>query len=166
MRAERARADDLPAVASVLCAARQYLAEQGLDQWQNFPPTREDTAAHFARGELYVVRDGDVVAGTFVVVPQEPAYDVIDGAWLQNGAYVAVHRVAMSPAYRRRGVTRVIFSEAEALARAAGARSVRIDTHAGNVPMRSALEHYGFTACGTVVIATGELRVGYEKEVV
>ena len=45
-----------------------------------------------------------MIAGTFVLVPCEPAYDRIEGAWLQSGRYVALHRVAVSPDFRRRGV--------------------------------------------------------------
>ena len=166
MRAEPAKKEDLAAVGQILDAARAYLKEQGLDQWQNFPPEAKETLAHFLRGELYVMREGNALAGTFVLIPHEPAYDVIDGEWLQNGAYVAVHRVAVSPAFRRHGVASAIFTAACERARAAGAKSVRIDTHAGNVPMRSALEKNGFIFCGSVIIATGEKRVAYEKEIV
>lgn len=164
MRAERAKADDLPAVERILGDARAYLKAQGLDQWQNFPPTQQETLAHFARGELYVVRDGDVVAGTFVLVPHEAVYDRIEGHWLHDGAYLALHRVAAAPAFRRRGVATCIFGAACARAREQGAGSVRIDTHEGNIPMRAALEKNGFVLCGSVVIATGERRVAYEKE--
>lgn len=166
MRAEPAKKEDLAAVGQILDAARAYLKEQGLDQWQNFPPEAKETLEHFLRGELYVMREGNALAGTFVLIPHEPAYDVIDGAWLQNGAYVAVHRVAVSPAFLRHGVASAIFAAACERARAAGAKSVRIDTHAGNVPMRSALEKNGFICCGSVIIATGEKRVAYEKEIV
>ena len=166
MRTELARYDDLSAVDALLSAGRAYLREQGLDQWQNHPPAPQETRAHFERKELFVVREGDAVIGTFVLVHHEPAYDRIDGAWQQNGAYVAIHRVAVSPAFRRHGVASAIFSAACEKAKAAGARSVRIDTHKGNIPMRSALEKNGFTLCGSVIIATGETRVAYEKEIV
>lgn len=166
MRTELAKVQDLTAVGEILEAARAYLKAQGLDQWQNFPPQAEETFAHCLRKELYVMREENAVAGTFVLVPHEPAYDAIDGAWLQNGAYVAIHRVAVSPAFRRHGVASAIFSAACEKAKAAGARSVRIDTHKGNIPMRSALEKNGFTLCGSVIIATGETRVAYEKEIV
>ena len=39
MRAELARGEDLPAVDKLLEQGREYLASQGIDQWQNFPPT-------------------------------------------------------------------------------------------------------------------------------
>ena len=164
MRAERAARSDLPSVANVLASAREYLVRQGLDQWQNFPPTAAETEQFRERGELYVMREGGEVAGTFVLVPYEPCYETIDGAWRHEGAYFAIHRVAVSPAFRRRGVASAIFSEAARLAKGAGAIALRIDTHADNVPMRAALEKNAFVFCGTVVIATGERRVAYEKE--
>ena len=52
MRAELARGEDLPAVDELLEQGREYLASQGIDQWQNFPPTPQDTREHFRRGEL------------------------------------------------------------------------------------------------------------------
>lgn len=159
----RAREEDLPAIGKILAAAREYLGEQGLDQWQKFAPTEEDTRRHFGRGEQYVLRDGAEIAGVCVVVPHEPAYDHIDGAWRQEGGYLAIHRVAASPDARRRGVASALFAGAEALARERGVRALRIDTHKDNLPMRGALEKNGFIYCGTVVIATGERRVAYEK---
>ncbi len=163
MTFERAGESDLAVIGAVLAAARQYLHEQGLDQWQKYPPTAEDTRAHFARGEQYVLRDGDEIAGVCVVVPYEPAYDHIDGAWLQKGSYLAIHRVAASPSVRRRGVASALFTGAERLARERGVGALRIDTHEGNLPMRRALEKNGFVFCGNVTIATGEHRVAYEK---
>ena len=164
MRAELARGEDLPAVDELLEQGREYLARQGIDQWQNFPPTPQDTREHFRRGELYVVRDADGVAGTFVLIGHEPAYDAIDGEWRSSGKYLALHRVAVSSVSRRRGVASAIFAAACRQAELRGARSVRIDTHEKNLPMRAALEKNGFIACGSVVIATGETRVAYEKE--
>lgn len=165
MRAEPAKQEDLAAVGEVLQAARGYLREQGLDQWQKYPPTEQDTRIHFSRGELYVVREDGLIAGTFVLVSHEPAYDTIDGAWLHGGPYVALHRVAVAPAFRRRGVASLIFEAACEYARSVGAESVRIDTHEGNFPMRSALERNGFVLCGRVTIATGEMRVAYERRI-
>ena len=166
MKAERANTSDLPAVDALLWEGRAYLARQGLDQWQDFPPLPSETRAHFDRGELYVVREDGAIAGTFVLVAREPCYDAIDGAWRQNGAYLAVHRVAVAPAFRRRGVASFLFQEAARIARAEGATSLRIDTHADNLPMRGALEKNQFVCCGAVTIATGERRVAYEKELI
>ena len=163
MKFERAKESDLPVIGEILAAAREYLRTQGLDQWQKYAPTAEDTAEHFRRGEQYVLRDGTEIAGVCAVVPYEPAYDRIDGAWRQSGAYLAIHRVAAAPDVRRRGVASALFYGAETLARAQGICALRIDTHEGNLPMRGALEKNGFIFCGTVTIATGERRVGYEK---
>lgn len=163
MTFERADRDDGPVIGEILAAAREYLGAQGLDQWQAFPPTAEETAAHIARGEQYVLRDGDQIKGVCVVVPYEPVYDHIDGAWMQNGAYLAVHRVAVSPTARRGGIATALLDGAAATARSRGIGALRIDTHADNRPMRGVLEKYGFVYCGGVTLATGEHRVAYEK---
>ena len=57
MKFERAKETDLPVIGEILAAAREYLRAQGLDQWQKYAPTAEDTAEHFRRGEQYVLRE-------------------------------------------------------------------------------------------------------------
>ncbi len=154
---------ELAAIDAVLQAGRAYLREQGLDQWQRYAPTPEQTRRYFARNEQYVARVGSAVAGVCVLLSREPAYDAIEGAWRQNGPYFAVHRVAVAPQFRHCGVASALFAGAAAVARSRGARSLRIDTHEHNVSMRRALEKNAFRLCGTVTIETGERRVAYEK---
>ena len=105
MRLERATPADAEAVSRVLEEGRRFLREQGVDQWQaTGAPSREETEASIARGEQYVVRtDAGEIAGVCTIVAHEPDYDVIEGKWKQDGAYLAVHRVATSAAFRRRG---------------------------------------------------------------
>jgi RimJ/RimL family protein N-acetyltransferase len=48
-------------------------------------------------------------------------------------------------------------------ARAMNRRSLRIDTHRGNVVMRRMLEKNGFRFCGVIYLENGDERVAYEK---
>ena len=56
---------------------------------------------------------------------------------------------------------------AAALARERGMESIRIDTHAGNLPMQRALEKSGFSRCGTIYLKggaeDGDARIAFEK---
>lgn len=166
MRLMKAEPTDAEAIFGVLQEGRRFLKEQGVDQWQaTGAPSREETEASIARGEQYVVRtDEGEIAGVCTIVAHEPDYDVIEGRWKQDGGYLAVHRVATSAAFRRRGVTAVVYGGAEALARECGAKSVRADTHKDNAPMRGVFLKNGFEECGVVRINGGtEERVAYEK---
>ena len=116
--------------------------------------------------------ENTVAATAMVSFSGEPDYDEIEGAWLTDGtssapSYGVVHRVAVGADSLGRGAARFILESAERLAREKGARSVRVDTHPGNVPMLTLVASCGFTECGIIRIkhADGGVpeRVAFEK---
>ena len=165
---------DIDGVMVVIEEARGTMAALGIDQWQNGTPNRAMLTRDMAEGlGRVVVQDGQIV-GTFAILyGGEPAYDVIrDGAWLSadraadgSVAYIALHRVAVSVAHRGSGVAAAMIEYAEGYARILGMKSLRIDTHEGNTPMRRMLENNGFVRCGTIFLQNGDPRVAYEKVV-
>jgi GNAT superfamily N-acetyltransferase len=112
------------------------------------------------------------VWGTFALIEDgEPTYGrIYDGQWLtpdQDGtghpAYLAIHRVAISVVNRGSGISTRLLEYAADTARANGFKSLRIDTHRGNVVMRRMLEKHGFVHCGTIHLQNGDPRVAYER---
>ena len=150
--------------------ARGTIALLGIDQWQNGYPSRDVVGEDIALERSYaVIIDGEV-RGTFVLIENgEPTYDKIyDGNWKtgnENENYLAIHRVAVSVAMRGKGISTAIIDYAAARARALGRRSLRIDTHEGNVVMRRMLEKHGFVYCGVIFLENGDPRVAYEKDI-
>ncbi len=163
---------DLTAVMPIFEEARASIASLGIDQWQDGYPRESDIEADIGAGESYCVEaDGEIV-GTFAfLLGGEPTYDVIkDGAWLTdthcaNAKYATIHRIAVKSAKRGSGISTAIVNFALEEGAANGKESVRVDTHHGNVVMRRMLEKHGFTACGTIYLADGDKRVGYERAV-
>ncbi len=159
--------EELEPVLSVIKDARARIGGLGIDQWQDGYPNREILSEDIRRGCSYVAKDDDgSLCGTCAIIEDgEPLYDrIYDGQWLSEGrSYVAVHRVAVSGAKLRRGVAGSMMRFAEQMARQRGMKSVRIDTHKGNLPMRTMLEKNGYVHCGTIYLETGEPRVAYEK---
>ena len=166
---------DVDAVYAVIEQARARIASLGIDQWQNGRPNRDAVAGDVARGEGYVMeRDGEIVATAMLTPSGERIYDSIEGAgWISSStsddpAYLTVHRFAVSDRACGKGCAKAMLGHAEELARDAGMKSVRIDTHEGNAPMRGLLSKCGYAECGTVLLdveydePTLE-RIGYEK---
>ena len=87
--------------------------------------------------------------------PGDPVYDHIDGAWLDEKPYAAVHRVAS--AGKKRGILPICMEYC--LSRA---ENIKIDTHENNKIMQHQLEKLGFVRCGTITLANGESRVAYQ----
>ncbi len=163
------REEELDTAVRVYDDGRRAIAALGIDQWQDGYPPREQTAADIADGILYAAVDPDgehIAAVAAMVASPDHDYDVIDGAWLSNGEYVAVHRVAASDVYRGGGAVSLLFEQIEAIARGKGIVSLRVDTHRGNVVMQRFLCKHGFEVCGEITLSHGDgdrVRRAYEK---
>ena len=166
---EKTKIEELDTVSNIVLDARDRIGKLGIDQWQERYPTKQIIEEDIQLGRSYVIKDEDgSICGVFAVIDDgEPTYDTIfDGAWQTEGDnYLAVHRVAVSPLKLRRGVAGNIMKSAEEMALQMGRISVRIDTHKGNIPMRTMLERNGYVHCGSVYLQSGEHRVAYEKRV-
>ena len=159
---------DLSALMGIFEEARKTIRALGINQWQNGYPNPEVISEDMEKDQSYVVTaEGRAVATFAMLTDGEPTYDVIsDGAWKTGDAahseYLAIHRVAISVACRGQGIATKIIRYAEECARSLGRKSLRIDTHEGNLPMRRMLEKHGFIHCGTILLENGDPRVAYE----
>lgn len=105
---------------------------------------------------------GNVVAYGAVVFDGEPAYDAIEGAWLTDGDYVVLHRMAVADGEKGRGVATEFMRRVEAMACGHGTDSMRVDTNFDNRYMLRMLGRLGFVYCGKVRYRSGE-RLAFEK---
>ncbi len=154
---------DADAVAGIYDHARLGFRKSGIPQWQEGRPNRESFLEDVGSGTARVLLVDGEVAATCQLVTYEPTYDrIVDGAW-QTGSYIAVHRVAVAEAFRRRGLAGRMLREAEAYARMLGRQAVRIDTHEKNGNMRAMLEKNGYERRGTIYLADGAPRFAFEK---
>lgn len=163
-----ATADHLDAMTAITDQAKANMAAMDIDQWQAGYPDRATWEADVAEGAAYVgVEDGRVVAVFCYADTPEVSYDTLKGEWLTAGPYAVIHRCAVDPAERGRGLIAELFQFACDKAAAEGMASMRIDTHADNAPMRRAVEKFGFTYCGPITLAdgleAGSPRIAFEK---
>ena len=169
MEIRKATSLDVDTMMEIFDEARSTIALLGIDQWQNGYPSRDVISEDISIYRSYVVcEEGGNVCGTFVLVEDgEPTYDKIYGGhWLtgdNSKSYLAIHRVAIAVRMRGKGVSTAIIDHAYGVARSLSMRSLRIDTHEGNVVMRRMLEKHGFELCGVIHLSNGDARVAYEK---
>lgn len=163
-----AEPEQVEAMVAITDQARANMAAMGIDQWQCGYPDRDTWEADVAAGAAYVALDeGRVVAVFRYADVPEVAYETLEGEWLTCGPYATVHRCAVDPACRGRGIIGKLFAFACEKAAAEGMASVRIDTHADNAPMRRAVEKFGFVFCGDITLTegpeAGAPRIAFEK---
>jgi len=163
----KTKAWDIDKINEIFNEARKTIAALGINQWQDGYPSKEVIISDLADDQSYVVDNGDVCATFAMLLSEEPTYRVIyDGHWItgdDSKDYVAIHRVAILVSMRGQGIAGKIISYAEDFAKAHGRKSLRIDTHRGNVVMRKMLEKNGFVYCGIIHLLNGDERVAYEK---
>ncbi len=154
---------DADAVARIYDNARKGFRESGIPQWQEGRPNRNSFLEDVQSGTARVLVLNGAVVATCQFVTYEPTYDVIVGGEWQADRYIAVHRVAVDEAHRRKGYAGRMLAEAEMYARAIGMRAVRIDTHEKNTKMSSMLVGNGYERRGTIFLADGAPRFSFEK---
>ena len=167
MLIRKSQKSDISYLMPIFNEARGTIAALGIDQWQNGYPSEQVILADIENGRSYLVEIDGKICGTFAMIDDgEPTYDKIyDGEWLtgESNSYIAIHRVAISVSSRGSGLSGKIIAYAEEFAKGLGRKSLRIDTHRGNVVMRRMLEKNGFVFCGVIYLENGDERVAYEK---
>ncbi|WP_314686969.1 N-acetyltransferase [uncultured Bifidobacterium sp.] len=147
-----AAADDLTRMLATLARARRLMAAAGNPtQWGTVFPRRSTVEEDIRLGRAFLlVDDGEdgrerLLAQFALCEGRDPSYASIDGAWLDDDPYVAVHRLASSglrPRSARTCLEWILGSHP----------NVRIDTHRNNHAMRHILAGLGFAFCGTILL--------------
>ena len=164
MQIRKSTEQDLGRMLEIYAVARRFMAEHGNpNQWgpRGWPPEallRRDIES----GRSYVcLNDAGRVVGTFFFdqgKDVEPTYRrIADGAWLDDGPYGVVHRIASDGSERGVGAYCLSWAYGQC-------GHLRIDTHGDNTVMQGLLGKLGFVHCGTIyVYEDNDPRLAYEK---
>ena len=158
MEIKKATQGDFAEIVKVYARAREYMKETGNPtQWKNTYPTEEIILADIEKEYLHILRDEEGIQGVFAFLPAgDPVYNRIDGAWLNDLPYAAIHRVAS--AGKRKGILAQCI---EYCSKRSG--NLKIDTHQDNKIMQNGLKKLGFLPCGTVILPNGESRIAFQR---
>lgn len=158
-----ARLSEIQIAVDIIDAARRYMKEEKINQWQSGYPDyaciEEDIKSE--KG-FFVVEREEILGYLCADFDGEPAYDAIQGAWHTSGDYVVVHRMAFAERGRGKKISSTVFRLIEELSRQRGVTAFRIDTDASNKTMLHILKKNGFTFCGTIHYSRGQ-RMAFDK---
>ena len=148
---------------NILLEAIEQRKQDGSEQWQNGYPNEQTVLDDISNGYAYVLIENDlVIAYAAIVFGVEPAYAEIEGKWLSNNDYVAVHRVATSKEFKGKGIATQLFIMIEQLCIEHNVYSIKVDTNFDNRPMLKILNNLGYSYCGEIFYQ-GAPRKAYEK---
>lgn len=160
----QATPQDIDAIADILQQSVPLMQAAGNRQWDGEYPNRRRFLDDIAAGTLYVTEAEGAVAG-FVCANTElpPEYDAVP--WQTSGAAMALHRMAVSPQFRGRGLALELVRSCETLGKAQGFDCIHTDTNSKNAPVNALLNKLGYRFCGTITLRDNlDLFHCYEKQ--
>ncbi len=166
----KATISDLPEILKIMQEAREFLAEQGIDQWQGEYPSAENIIPDLDKEMAYlVITDGKISAYFAVIFGDDLMYHTIsEGAWSNESTdFVTVHRLAVSARFRGLGINKLIWEFVFEIAENKGYTDFRADTHADNHIMQKALLNLGFERRGIIIYKDEKILttcIAYQKE--
>ncbi|WP_223608015.1 GNAT family N-acetyltransferase [Chryseobacterium sp. OSA05B] len=162
----KAEIEDRNAIWAIIQQSIERRKQDGSTQWQNGYPNMGTVESDIAKGFGYVMTvDGEIAVYAALILNDEPAYSTIEGAWLSDGEFVVVHRVAVDGKFAGQGMVKKLFDHIEDFTRSHEIQSIKVDTNYDNIAMLKILESKGYSYCGEVVLADG-LRKAYEKIII
>jgi len=159
----KANVSEAPIIWSILQEAIEQRKQEGSRQWQDGYPNEQTVHDDIAKGYAYVLVDENtIVAYAALIFDGEPAYEAIEGKWLTDGDYVAVHRVATSNAAKGKGVATQLLQLLEPFCLKRKVYSIKLDTNFDNPAMLKILNKLNYNYCGEIFFK-GASRKAYEK---
>ena len=154
-KTEKANLNDVDTIVSLIEEGRKHIQEYHIDQWGNGYPNIDTIKEDVDNKRGYVLLDEDDIVGYYVVLEHDPCYDYIEGKWIDNSKYVAIHRVVTKGF--NKGLGSILFSELKKKY-----KHIRVDTHEGNISMNKCLLKNDFNYCGVIYLKDGAKRNAYE----
>lgn len=152
---------DIGRIMEIIEEARRFLISYGNMQWAGGYPSKPLIEDDAAKGIGYKIEVDGKTEGYMAILTDDESYAEIDGKWISNGPYIAIHRLALSDAVRGKGLFSEIIGKAAELGKRKGAVSLRIDTDDSNQIMKHLLAKLGFTHTGYVFFE-GSAKPAYE----
>ena len=162
MLLRNAKIDEAKTAFQCIEDARVYHSSFGFVQWHPGYPTLATIESDIEAGIGYVFAEGDIIYGyCCIIIGDEPAYHVIDGAWKTDRPYAVVHRMAFSEQARGKGLSEKAFALIKEFCFEHGIEAIRVDTQDENKVMQHILEREEFAYCGLVTFDGGP-KLAYE----
>lgn len=166
IKLRKAEIEDRDRIWNILQQAIERRRQDGSSQWQNGYPNLDTVESDIAKSFGYVMTvDGEIAVYVALIINDEPAYSTIEGAWLSDGEFVVVHRVAVDEKFAGQGMVKKLFDHIEDFTKSNGIQSVKVDTNFDNTAMLKILEGKGYSYCGEVCLAGG-MRKAFEKIII
>ena len=114
-------------------------------------PTVSGITAYLEEKAMYLLMDGETVAGAMAVTMSQPAeYHPVEwGIGAKDEEVSVIHILGVNPDYQGKGLGKALIDAAVRIAREEGKLACRLDALASNIPAHRMYESKGFAYRGT-----------------
>jgi ribosomal protein S18 acetylase RimI-like enzyme len=167
MQIRRAKTADIDAIMALVKKVVPLMRASGNLQWDDTYPNPAAFQADIDKAQLWLVEIDGIVAGIGALTKdQEPEYAQV--GWDINEEAIVVHRLAVDPTFRGRGIAAALMNHAEDLAREQKITVLRVDTNTANQATQKLFPKLGYTLSGEIGLGfrPGLAFFCYEKRLV
>jgi GNAT superfamily N-acetyltransferase len=149
MRVRPGTSDDVAAVMALVRRVVPMMRATGNLQWDAEYPDAAVFERDVVRAQLWVAEiDGQIAGMAAITMDQEPEYAEV--GWDTSEPAVVVHRLAVDPAYRGKGVAMALMLQAEQVARTRQISVLRVDTNTQNEVTQRLFPRLGYLLAGEI----------------
>jgi len=149
MRIRLATIEDLGMVMELVRRVVPLMRASGNLQWDDKYPNARVFEQDMKKSQLWLAEiDGQIAGIAAITTDQQPEYADV-GLDVSESAIV-VHRLAVDPAFRGRGVAAALMQQAEAVAKELGISVLRVDTNSQNEATQRLFPKLGYAYAGEI----------------
>ena len=146
----KAKSTELDEIMLIIEDGREFLRQQGINQWQHGSPSKETIEQGIKNQTSYVYEIDRNIVATAMITNYDRDYEKSPTLWSKCDNYLVIHRIATKKNKRNQGVGRQFLSAIEEFAKKENIDYIRIDTHKDNKIMRKLLSNFGFVELGEI----------------
>ncbi len=145
----QAKTEDLDAVMDLVRRIVPAMRQSGNLQWDDEYPHRTVFESDVDLKQLWIAEvPGQIAAIAAITTDQQPEY--ADAGLDTSETAIVVHRLAVDPAFRGRGIAAALLLHAEQIAKDRGIYVLRIDTGIENSATQKLFPKLGYALAGEV----------------
>jgi GNAT superfamily N-acetyltransferase len=149
MQIRLATPDDIPAILTLIRNVIPAMRAANNFQWDDTYPNAEVFLADIGASELWVAEIDHALGGVAAITTdQEPNYAEV--GWNLDELAVVIHRLAVDPAMRGKGIAAALMQQAETVALTLGTTILRVDTSAQNEATQRLFPKLGYQFAGEI----------------
>ena len=166
----KAKSTELDEIMLIIEDGREFLRQQGINQWQHGSPSKETIEQDIKEQTSYVYEKVGEIVATAMINNYDKDYEKHPTLWSKCDNYSVIHRIATIKNKRNQGVGRQFLSAIVEFAKKENIDYIRIDTHKNNKIMRKFLSNFGFVELGKIKLTIknnldNKERIAYELKV-